>query len=138
MDWFTFDDINWIAVLVAFLAAFALGAVWYSPIGVFPVWKRAAGITNEDMENASMGGAFGQTIVANILGVILLAMLMNALGIDDWTGGLAFGAVVGLVFRGGAHLIHNGFAVRSPVVTVIDVAHDTAGLALAGLVLGLF
>lgn len=56
---------------------------------------------------------------------------------SGWGQGLVFGLVLGLVFRAGAHAIHNGFARRSPMVTVIDGLHDIGALALAGLVLGL-
>ncbi|WP_296667251.1 DUF1761 domain-containing protein [Demequina sp.] len=138
MDWFTFEGINWIAVLVAFVVAFAVGWWWYSPAGFWKIWRTQAGVTDERMEQANMGAAFAGTIVANLLGVVLLAMLMNALGIDDWSGGLLLGAAVGLIFRGGAHAIHNGFALRSPTVTLIDAAHDMVGLAIAGVVIGLF
>jgi len=137
MEWLSFDGVNWLAVLVAFVVTFAFGWWWYSPAGLFKPWKKAAGITSEQMENASMGVAFGGTIVANALGVILLAVLMGGLGVDGWWQGALFGAVLGLVFRGGAHALHNGFAIRSPKITLIDAAHDTLALALAGLVLGL-
>ncbi len=138
MEWFTLSDVNWLAVLVAFVASFALGWWWYSAAGFWKVWSAKAGVTPEVMEQAPMAVAFGGTIVANVAGVILLEVLMNALGIDTWSGGLAFGALLGLVMRGGAHALHNGFAARPPLITVIDAAHDTAALALAGLVLGLF
>ncbi|WP_062299566.1 DUF1761 domain-containing protein [Demequina maris] len=138
MDWFTFDGIDWIGVLVAFVVSFAIGWWWYSPAGFWKVWRDKAGVTDDLMKDANMGAAFGGTIAFNILGVILLAMLMNGLGVEDWTGGLLLGALIGLVFRGGAHAIHNGFAVRSPAVTAIDTAHDTVALAVAGVILGLF
>ena len=138
MDWFDLGAVNWLAVLVAFVASFAMGWWWYSPAGFWKLWRDKAGVTDELMEGASMGGAFAGTLVANVLGVVLLAVLMNGLGIDSWSGGLALGALVGLIFRGGAHAIHNGFAVRSPAVTLIDAAHDMVGLAIAGTVLGLF
>lgn len=137
MDWLTFEGVDWLAVVVAFVATFVVGFLWYSPKVLFPLWQKHARITDEQMAGANPGAAFGQTIVANILGIILLAVLMAGLGIDDWAGGLVLGALVGLIFRGGAHALHNGFALRSPVVTALDAAHDTLGLALAGLVLGL-
>ena len=136
MSWWDFDTINWWAVGVAFVTTFAIGWYWYSPQGFFGPWKKAAGITDEQMENADMGVAFGGTAVANGLGVILLAMLMGAVGVTGWWPGLLFGATVGLVFRGGAHALHNGFAVRKPLVTLIDAAHDTVALAAAGLIIG--
>ncbi len=138
MDWFTFDGVNWLAVLIAFVASFAIGWWWYSPAGFWKIWRDKAGVTDDLMDGANMGAAFGGTIVANVLGVIVLAMLMNGLGVDSWAGGLGTGLVLGLVLRGGAHALHNGFAQRSPAVTLIDAAHDAVGLGLAGLVLGLF
>ena len=137
-DWLTFDGVNWLGVLVAFVAAFALGWLWYSDAMFFPMWRRLGNITSEEMRKANMGVAFGGTVVFNVLGVILLAMLMAATGATGVAGGAVLGAIVGLVFRGGAHAIHNGFALRDPKITLIDLAADTAGLALAGVVLGLF
>lgn len=137
MDWFTFAGINWLAVLVAFVAAFALGWFWYSKAAFFPMWLRLGKISDDDMKNANMGVAFGGVILSNLLGVILLAMLMAGLDVTGAGPGAALGAIVGLVFRGGAHAGHNGFAVRDWRITLIDTAADTAGLALSGLVLGL-
>ena len=138
MEWLTFEGVNWLAVAIAFVASFAFGWWYYSPAGVWNVWKRAAKVTNDDMENTPMAPAFIGTIVANLLGVLLLAVLMVALGADSWLDGLVLGALIGLVYRGGAHALHNGFAMRSPKVTLLDALHDTVALAIAGVVLGLF
>lgn len=137
-DWLTLDAVNWIGVLVAFLASFVLGWFWYSKVAFFPIWQRLGKITDEEIKNAKMGVALGGTAVFNLLGVILLAMLTAALHVTGVGGGAALGAILGLVFRGGAHAIHNGFAVRDPRITLIDAAADTVGLAVAGAVLALF
>lgn len=137
MEWFDLGAINWLAVVFAFLLAFGLGWFWYSPQGFFNPWKRAASITDQQMQEADMGLAFGGTAAANLLGVILLAVLMAAADVSGWWQGLVFGAILGLIFRGGAHALHHGFAIRKPMVTLIDAAHDTAALALAGLIIGL-
>lgn len=138
MEWLTFDGVNWLGVLLAFVASFAIGWVWYSPFAFFPVWAKLGGLTDERMKQANMGAVFGQMIVGNILGVIVLAMLMAGLGASGWLAGLVLGIVVGIAFRAGAHLVHNGFALRDWRITLIDSAHDTLSLAIAGLVLGLF
>lgn len=137
MEWLSFDGVNWLAVLIAFLVSFAYGWWFYSTAGLFRPWAKAAGITMEDTQKGNMAVAFGGTILANVLGVILLAVLMVGLGVTGWWQGLLFGAVLGLIFRGGAHALHNGFALRSPKVTLLDALHDTVALGLAGLVLGL-
>ncbi len=137
MEWFSVDGANWLAVVLAFVASFALGWIWYSPQGLFKPWATAAGITPESMHNAKMGPAFAQTILANALGVVVLAVLMVNLGVGTWWEGLLLGGLIGLVFRGGAHALHNGFAQRSGRVTFIDAAHDASALAIAGAILGL-
>ena len=138
MEWLSLDGVNWLALALAFLASFAFGWWYYSPAGVWKAWKRAAKVTDESVQNANMGVAFGGTILANVLGVIVLAMLMAAVGAETWVDGLVLGAIIGLVYRGGAHALHNGFAQRSPVVTVLDGIHDVVALAIAGVILGLF
>ena len=62
---------------------------------------------------------------------------MAAADISGGWQGLAFGAIVGLVFRGGAPALHHGFAMRKPMVPFIDAARDTVAFALAGLGVGL-
>lgn len=138
MEWLTFEGVDWLAVAIAFVVSFAFGWWYYSSAGVWKVWKKAAGVMGQQGEGSSMAVAFGGTLLANVLGVILLAVLMVQLGVDTWYWGAAFGAIIGLVYRAGAHALHNGFASRSPVVTALDGLHDVVALALAGLVLGLF
>ncbi len=137
MEWIDLGAVNWMAVAFAFLLTFGLGWFWYSPQGFFTPWKRATGITDQQMREADMGMAFAGTATANLLGVILLAVLMVAADVSGWWQGIVFGALLGLIFRGGAHALHNGFAIRKPIVTLIDAAHDTVALALAGLIIGL-
>ncbi len=137
MGWLTFDGLNWLAIAVAFLVSFAFGWFWYSDAGIFKLWRRLGNISDEDMKGASMGVAFGGTIIGNLVGVIVLAMLMAATDAMSAGAGLVMGAVLGLAFRAGAHFIHNGFALRHPMISVLDSFHDIVGLALAGLVIGL-
>lgn len=136
MSWLSFDNVTWWAVAIAFVAAFIVGWLWYSPWGLFPLWARLGKLDLEALGSAPMVPTFVQTAVANLLGVILLAVLLPALGASGWVAGLLTGAILGLVLRGGAHAIHNGFALRHPGITVIDAAHDAVGLAIAGAILG--
>ncbi|MDE0573505.1 DUF1761 domain-containing protein [Demequina sp. B12] len=138
MDWLSFSDISWLGVLLAFIATFVLGWLWYSPGLFFKPWQRAVGFTDEDMKDANMAASFGQMILGNALGVIALAVLFVPLGVDSWWAGLLTGAILGVVFRWGAHWVHDGFALRSPLATLIDGAHDTVALAAAGAILGAF
>lgn len=47
-------DLNLYAILGAAVAAFALGAFWYSPLGFGGVWMRLMGYTEESMKSMTM------------------------------------------------------------------------------------
>lgn len=138
MEWFTLEGVPWLGLLLAFVVTSVLGWFWYSPQAFFRPWQRAVGFTDEQMKDANMGLAFGQMVVGNVLGLLVLAALLIALGVETWWGAALTGGVLGLAFRGGAHMLHDGFAMRGPVATWIDTAHDTLALAISGLLIGLF
>ncbi len=138
MEWLAFEDVHWGAVALAFVVSFGLGALWYSPMLFYPVWSRLEGLTEEKAKSANMAVAFGGTALSTLAGVVLLALLMVATGASGIGAGALMGAILGLVFRGGAHFIHNGFAARDPRVSLIDTAHDTVTLAIAGAILGIW
>ncbi|WNM23612.1 DUF1761 domain-containing protein [Demequina capsici] len=138
MEWLSFAGVSWLGVVVAFVVSFVFGWLWYSPLLFFPVWSRLGRLDEDKLKNANMGAVFGQMIVGNVIGVIGLAFLMAAIGASGVLSGLVLGLIVGLAFRAGAHMVHNGFAQRAGGITLIDSAHDTIALMIAGLVLGLF
>lgn len=138
MDWLTYVlQINWLAVLLAFLATLAVGFIWYMPPVLGNRWMAAIGKTEEDLKNINGGaGLWLPMMWASAFTAILLAVLMAALGLDSAVEGAVFGLAAGLVFRAGGHVIHNGFAGRPAAVTLIDSGHDVVSMALAGAVIG--
>lgn len=76
------------------------------------------------------------TFVAADITTLTIAMLMTGLGTSGVAEGALFGAILGFVFRLGAHVIHNGFVGRPAGLTLIDGAHDIVAMALAGAILG--
>ncbi|MFJ6079148.1 DUF1761 domain-containing protein [Pseudarthrobacter sp. NPDC092419] len=138
MDWLTdVSQINWLAVLLAFVASLAVGFVWYMPAVLGNRWMAAIGKTEDDLKNISGGaGLWLPMMLASALTAILLAVLMGDLGLDSAFGGAVFGLTMGLVFRAGGHVIHNGFAGRPAAVTLIDAGHDLVAMGLAGAIIG--
>lgn len=138
MDWLTdVSQINWLGVLLVFIASLAVGFVWYLPPVLGTRWMAAIGKTEEDLKNINGGaGLWLPMLLASALTAVLLAGLMAALGLDSALGGAVFGLAVGLVFRAGGHVIHNGFAGRSAAVTLIDAGHDLVAMGLAGAIIG--
>jgi Protein of unknown function (DUF1761) len=138
MDWLShISQINWLAVLLAFIASMAIGFVWYLPAVLGKRWMAAIGKTEEDLKNISGGaGIWVPMMVAAALTAVLLAVLISKLGLDNALAGGWFALVLAIVFRAGGHVIHNGFAGRPAAVTLIDSGHDLLAMTVAGAIIG--
>ncbi|MFJ4207032.1 DUF1761 domain-containing protein [Paenarthrobacter sp. NPDC089675] len=138
MDWLShLAQVNWLAVLLAFVSSMVVGFLWYMPAVLGRRWMQAIGKTEEDLKNIDGGpGIWVPMMLASALTSVLLAVLASALELDTWWSGALFGLIVAVVFRAGGHVIHNGFAGRPSAVTVIDSGHDVVALAIAGAIIG--
>jgi len=70
--------INYLAVFVAALSAFAIGGLWYSPLLFQRAWMRANRFTPADVAGGSMAGIFGPAFVFAVVMSLNLAMFLNA------------------------------------------------------------
>ena len=105
--------LNWWAILVATVAAFALGGLWYGPL-FGKVWMALIGKTEEELPTPPM--PFVVSFFAALLTCVVMAALMRALGMQTLGGGLGMGLAVGV-----------GFIAAS---TASDAAHSGTGLRL--------
>ncbi|MBT2585941.1 DUF1761 domain-containing protein [Arthrobacter sp. ISL-95] len=138
MDWLShISQINWLAVLLAFVSSMVIGFVWYMPAVLGRRWMQAIGKTEEDLKNIEGGAAIWvPMMVAAAVTSILLAVLISALDLNTFVAGGLFALILALVFRAGGHVIHNGFAGRPLTVTVIDSGHDLLAMTIAGAIIG--
>ena len=138
MDWLShISDINWLAVLLAFISSMVVGFVWYMPAVLGRKWMEAIGKTEDDLKNIEGGaGIWLPMMFASAITSILLAVFISALDANTFWGGAFVGIIIGLIFRAGGHVIHNGFAGRPSAVTLIDSGHDVLALAIAGAIIG--
>ena len=97
MDFEALGGLNWLAVVVAALAYYALGAIWYMPFAFGRPWQRSIG-----WDETKEAGASTLTYVAPALfalvSAIATALLANATGSTDVGSGLVLGLVVGIGF----------------------------------------
>ncbi len=138
MDWLLYiSQINWLAVLLAFVASMVIGFVWYLPAVLGNRWMQAIGKTEEDLKNIGGGaGIWLPMMAAAALTAILLEVLAQALGLDNAVAAGLFALVLAVVIRAGGHVIHNGFAGRPVAVTLIDSGHDILAMTVAGVIIG--
>ncbi len=136
----TIEQLNWWAVLIAAFVPFPIGFLWYSfDYGFGKKWAKMVGLKKSDIEKSDgMGMTFGVLAVVAVATAIVLASLMQVTGTVGLVDSALFGVVIGLVLRGGAHFIHNGFARRPAGLTMLDVGHDVVSLTAMAVILGVW
>lgn len=65
-------DVNWLAVVLAALAGFVVGGIWYGPV-MGKRWMAAAGITEDDMKNVNMAKTYGFAFLLSLVASWTLA-----------------------------------------------------------------
>lgn len=93
-------EIHWLAVLVAAVAGFLVGGLWYGPL-FGKAWQAARGLSDEALkEGANMPLIFGLTFVLNIVSAFVLDHTLGTYGDPDMSlslmiaGGIALGFVI--------------------------------------------
>ena len=134
-------ELNWLAIVVAWVAAFAAGAIWFGPKTFFPIWWRAMGKDPNNMEvTGNMGAIFGGTAVAAFIEAVTVASVIHFVALATPSFGLWDGAGVGLLLGIGlaaaSSLSHRLFAGQGFKVWAIEVASDVVNLTIMGLIIG--
>jgi Protein of unknown function (DUF1761) len=140
----TFAGVNHIAILIAAVAAWIIGAVWYGLLA--KPWIAALGKTMEQFkqEQAAFKGTprsylpFVLTFVAELIMAWVLAGVLGHLGPGQITlsNGVISGAFAWLGFVLTTMVVNNAFAGRKQALTVIDAGHWLAVLVVMGAIIG--
>ena len=85
--------LNWLAVVIAILAYFALGGVWYLFV-VRKAYVEALGCE----QTKGLASLLGPLVCISIT-TITSALLLRYLGIASYTGAAGFGALIGLGYQ---------------------------------------
>jgi hypothetical protein len=135
--------IDYLAVLVAAVAAWIFGAVWYGILG--KQWMAALGKTMEqckaEQSNRSRAAFFAPFVLAFIAALIIawvLAGIMAHVGPITIRSGVISGAFVWFGFVLTTIVVNNAFAMRKPMLSAIDAGHWLGALLIAGAVIGAF
>ena len=133
--------LNWLAVLVAAVATFLLGALWYSPMLFAKPWVRAHGYTPQKTEEMrkSAGRAYGLSFACYLVMAAMMAVLAWKSGAATVTGGLRLGFVCWLGFAATIGLTAQLFSEKAKFgVYAIDGGYQLIYLLLQGVVLAVW
>lgn len=130
---------GWIAVIVATIAAFGAGAVWYNVFS--KAWIADSGVpvdaAGKPTGGRSMALIFGGGFVCTLIVAGMMRHMLAASGITTPLAGLVAGAGVGLFFITPWLLLNVLYAMRPLRLAAIDGGYATLACAVMGLVLTL-
>lgn len=130
------NNINWLAVVVAALAYFALGALWYSKALFAKSWIHHTKIdmTNPDVKKGMTAIMF-MSFVFMFITSFGLAVLRSRLELEGWMGGLKLGLIAGLCFGVTAISISYLWEKRSTELHFINGAFTLIGNIIAAMII---
>jgi hypothetical protein len=142
----TFTGVNYLAILVAAVVGWVIGAGWYMTLA--RPWVDAHGRTVEEFKaqaEAAKGTSaawlpYVLAFVAEVIMAWVLAGLLAHLGPGQTTlwNGIVSALFVWLGFVVTTIAVNNMFGMKKNMLTVIDSGHWLAVLVAMGIVLGLF
>ena len=131
-----FSEINWLSVIVATLAAFGIGGLWYSPLLFAKVWQKELNLSDDSIKNANMGMIFGMAFILNFIAAIVLDMFIG----KDATliSGMLKGLLVSIAWITTALGINYLFARKSFKLFLIDSGYFVTFFIVMGAILGVW
>ncbi len=135
-------DTNYLAVLVAGIAWFGLGAFWYSKVGFGKSWMAIMGFSEEEMKSSMTGGKGAKMMGLGLLGALVTACVLSYFvalsGAADIPGALKLAFFIWLGFIApiqlGAFLWE-----RKPIkLFVINTAYAFVSLSTMTMILALW
>lgn len=126
--------LNWLAIIVATVAAFILGGAWYAK-GLFGgAWMQDVGLSDEDANNANMRKTFGGAFVLQLVAAMTLASILGPE--STWLLGVRTGLILGIGILATAYGVTYIFEQRPLRLFMINAGYNVVLLAVMGAIIG--
>lgn len=127
--------INWLAVIVAAIAIYAIGFVIYGLLVPPDTWMAWEGTTAEDMERVG-SSRMPFSVVMPLMTAIFMAVIFKWAGVAGASSGAKWGAVVALASAVPAMMYGWVYGIGPAEITMVDCGHLLLGHVAAGAILG--
>ena len=126
--------INYIAVVVSAVAAFAIGGLWYSPLLFAKQWVKAHGFTEEQVKEMQTGAgkAYAISILCQLLIALAIAVLIHYIHLERCVQGLKLAVLIWGGFAFPLGLMATMFTGKKIGVFCIDTGYQLVYLLLMG------
>ena len=130
-------DINFLAVIVAAVAAFMLGAIWYSPLLFAKHWMAFNGYGPEQVKamQANAKKAYGICLVCQLVIAFALASLIAITHIVGRLAGIKLALLCWLGFAFSLGLIANAYSDKPLKAFLLDAGYQLVYFVVMALIL---
>ena len=129
-----------LGVLVASIAVFVIGGLWYSPLLFGRIWLRVNGYTPEHVEQIrrGIGRAYAVSFACYLVMATVLALLIGATETTTALGGIRLGAVCWLGFAATIGLTANMFSEKPLAAYLLDSGYHLVYISTMGAILAIW
>lgn len=127
-------SVSYVAVLVATVAAMAVGFLWYSLPVLGTAWMKAVGLKEEDIKKGP-GLGYAGAVVANIVTAYVLGHFINYVDASTVTAGAVTGFWAWLGFVAATMAMNYIFEGRSVKLYAINAGMQLVALIVMGMIL---
>jgi hypothetical protein len=131
-------DVNWLAIIVAAVAAFAIGALWYSPVLFARQWMAAHGHTPEKLAamQSSMGKTYAFSFITYVIMAMVIALFVGLTGASTAIQGIVLAVLAWLGFGFTIGLNTNLYSGKPAAAFMIDAAYQFVHVIVMGAIIG--
>jgi energy-converting hydrogenase Eha subunit A len=130
-----FSHLNWLAIVVATIAYFAIGAIWYTPAVFGKKWMELLKIDPTKMDRSGMGMMMAQSFVTTLIVCTGLSVLSHLIGLWGAMEGLKLGVLCGVCFALCTNYIVSIFEKRPFMLVLINGGYNVAGMVAASIII---
>ena len=133
-------SVNYLAVVAAGVAAFLLGALWYSPALFARQWMAAHGHTPERIAamQKQMAKTYAISFGCFLVTAWVMAVLLSRVEVSGALGGVKLGGITWLGFAATIGLISNLYSEKPLAAYLIDAGYQLVYLIVMGVILAVW
>ena len=131
---------NYLAILAAAAAMFALGSLWFSALfgKIWAAGQEAHGVKIATPTSQQMTQKMIASFAINLVFAVTICLLLDHMVLTKWMSGLKVGALLGVGI--GTMSLANAFLWESKPLSVfyVDAAYIVVGLSMMGVILAVW
>jgi hypothetical protein len=132
------DGINWLAVIVAAVVYFVLGALWYSPLLFAKPFIRYRFGGEMPQGQGGQPLEYLVTFIVDLVAAVVLAIFVDVAGAATLIDGIGVGLLAAVGFAATSTFVYNVFSGPHRMLWVIYTGYLLVAFAIMGAILALW